>query len=208
MLKKLELLKSNGKLEFIKEQLSLVYTKPNGRRYSSSLLAMSAMWQDISPAAYNQILNDDVVTLPSTRHLRRITSALNADLNLSESSIQYLKVRKEKLSEKDLHVSLLLDEVHCKAKVQYMNGKFYGLENGTLTKSLLCTMIKSVAGSYRDTVSMSPISNINCDKIYNIWGNLVKVLSDIGFNAVITMSDQPSNVSFFQKVIGKSLDVQ
>ena len=35
--KNLDYVKGNEKLEFIKEQLSLLYTKPNGRRYSSSL---------------------------------------------------------------------------------------------------------------------------------------------------------------------------
>ena len=39
---------SDKKRGFLTEQLSLVFTPPNGRRYSSSLLAMSVMWQQIS----------------------------------------------------------------------------------------------------------------------------------------------------------------
>ena len=41
-----------------------------------------------------------------------------------------------------------MDEVYCQKKVQYLNGQFYGLENN-VTKTMLCTMIKSVAGKYR-----------------------------------------------------------
>ena len=184
VLHSLQLLSSSEKLEFIKEQLSLMYSKRNGGRYSHSLLCMATMWHDISPATYNQMLADNVLTLPSPRHLRRLTSALKADLDLADSSIKYLTVRKEKLAEKDLKVAVLLDEVHCRMKVQYSNGKFYGLENGEATKTLLCTMVKSVAGKYRDVVSMTPITNINAEKVYIVWMNIIKVLKNIGFDVV------------------------
>ena len=75
-------------------------------------------------------------------------------------------------------------------------------------KSLLCTIMKSVAGKYRDIVSMSPIVSISYEKIYVIWCNLLKALVDVGFDVTLTMNDQhPSNVKFFEKVIGKSLNV-
>ena len=34
----------NKKIEFIIEQLRLVFTVPKGRRFSSSMLAMAVMW--------------------------------------------------------------------------------------------------------------------------------------------------------------------
>ena len=71
---------SNCKIEFLTEQLSLVCKKPKGRRFSNSLLAMAVMWHDISPAAYKQIMSEGLLTLPSERHLRNLTSALNTDL--------------------------------------------------------------------------------------------------------------------------------
>lgn len=42
VLNKLELLISDQKIEFIKEQLSLLYSKQKGRRYSKELLAMTS----------------------------------------------------------------------------------------------------------------------------------------------------------------------
>ena len=45
-----EKLCDNTKISFLTEQLSLVFSKPNARRYSSSLLAMAFMWQSVSPA--------------------------------------------------------------------------------------------------------------------------------------------------------------
>ena len=169
---------------------------------------MAANWNTISPACYKQVASDDCVTLPVQRHLRRITSALNTDLELAESSVKYLKARKEKLKLKDLKVALLLDEVHSKASTQYLGGKFYGLKNGVVIKTLLCTMIKSVAGSYRDIVSMSPIANISGEQIVTIWNNVVKAMTNIGFEVVLTMNDQhSSNVKFFQLILKKSLNL-
>ena len=207
-LEKLQLLPTSEKVDFLMEQLSLLYSKPNGRRYSQQTLSKSVIWNDISPALYRQILADNILTLPSTRHNKRLGSALKTDLDLADSSIKYLTVRKEKLASKDLKVSIFLDEVHSQMKVQYQNGKFYGWENGQATKTLLCTMLKSVAGKYRDIVTMSPVVNINADKIHQIWCNLLKVLTTIGFDVQVTMNDgHASNVNFFEKLIGKSLNV-
>ena len=69
-------------------------------------------------------------------------------------------------------------------------------------------MLKSVAGKYRDIVTMSPVVNINAEKIYLVWCNLLKVLTNIGFDVQVTMNDgHASNVKFFEKLIGKSLNV-
>ena len=81
---------------------------------------MAVMWHDISPAAYKQIMSEGLLTLPSERHLRNLTSALNTDLELADSSIEYLKIKKSKLPDKDLTVAVLMDEVYCQKKVQYL----------------------------------------------------------------------------------------
>ena len=116
-----------------------------------------------SSACYKQIINDGILTFPGERNLRLISSVLRMDLSLDESTIAYLKARFPKLSEKDKYVALLMDGVHCNQSVHYVNGKFYGIENGEITKSLLCVMVKSVAGNYRNVISMNTIVNINAE---------------------------------------------
>ena len=64
-----------------------------------------------------------------------------------------------------------MDEVYCKQTVQYTNGKYYGADNNETTQTLLCVMVKSVCGKYRDVVSMTQISNINADKLHTVWEN-------------------------------------
>ena len=55
----------NVKIDFIVEQLTLAFKSPNGRRYSPSLLAMSALLQRMSPTSYKQMYSDGFLTLPS-----------------------------------------------------------------------------------------------------------------------------------------------
>ena len=91
--------------------------------------------------------------------------------------------------------------MHCERKVQYANGKFYGSENGEVTKTLLCVMIKSAAGRYRDIICMTPISNINAEKISTVWRSCLEVTTKIGFDVVLTMTDGlEANVRFFRMI--------
>ena len=157
------------------------------------------MWQNVSPALYKQIQADAVLTLPNCKYVRRLSSALTADLHLSDSTIVYLNARMANVCQRELHVNLILDEVYCQKSVQHANGGFYGNENNSITKTLLCVMIKSVAGSYRDVVAMSPISEINHDKIYEVWKNVLEKITEVGFDVVVTMTDgHKSNMKIFK----------
>ena len=50
----------------------------------------------------------------------------------------------------------------------YVNGKFFGAENGELAKTILCVMLKSVAGKYCDIICMAPVVNITAYKLSNL----------------------------------------
>ena len=54
---------SNSKIGFLIQQLHLLFKAPTGRRYSSSLLAMTALLQRISPACYKQMQSDGFCNL-------------------------------------------------------------------------------------------------------------------------------------------------
>ena len=161
----------NKRIAFLTEQLMLAVLSPRQLRYSSSLLAMSVMWFKISPTAYKHVYQEGILTLPTERRIQQLTSAVDVDLKLGDSTKAYLKARISKLHLKDLSVALLVDEVYSSKQVQYSHGRFYGNENGEITETLLCFMIKSVAGKYRDVVAMIPISNLTADKQYTAWYN-------------------------------------
>ena len=189
----------DAKIKFLCEQMMLAIKPTHGRRYSQDVLALACMWQNVTPALYKQIQADEILTLPNYKYVRRLSSALTVDFHLSDSTILYLSARMAKLSQRELNVNLIIDEVYCQKSVQYSNGVFYGNENNSITKTLLCVMIKSVAGSYRDVVIMSPVSEINHDKIYKVWKNVVEKMTEIGFDIVATMTDgHKSNMKMFK----------
>ena len=95
--------------------------------------------------------------------------------------------RTSKLEPKDCIISVIIDEIYTSKQVQYMHGKLYDSDSETVTKTLLCVMIRSVAGKYRD--AMLPCSNLEGKKQYDIWKNILPILCEIGFNPIITMAD-------------------
>jgi len=100
-----------------------------------------------------------------------------------------------------------MDEVYSHQRVQYINGQFYGAEGGETTKTMLCVMIKSVLGKYRDIIAMTPISSINADKLSSIWTDVVGKVEKIGFDPAVTMTDgHSSNISLFNNKILKNKD--
>ena len=83
---------------------------------------------EISPTTYKQIFDEGVLTLLTERRIRQLTSAITVDLELGESTKAYLKARRAKLKPKDCLVNVIIDEVYTAKQVQYVNGKFYGIE--------------------------------------------------------------------------------
>lgn len=62
-----------NKLFFLTEQIKLSLMDERARRYSPQLLSTALLWQLQSPSLYEQILEENLLNLPSTRHLKRIS---------------------------------------------------------------------------------------------------------------------------------------
>ena len=146
-----------------------------------------------SPSLYNQIRNE-VLTFPVPNYIKRLTSAITVDLELSKATETYLKTRFDHLPhERDKIVSVVMDEVYVASKVEYTGGKFFGCENGIPTKTLLGTMLKSVAGRYQDIVSLTPLT-----KVFTI---LLETAVKIGFDITVSILDgHSSNCKFYKEL--------
>ena len=92
--------------------------------------------------------------------------------------------------------------MHSHHTVDLVDGKVIGLDaDGELTKTLCTVMIKSIAGKYRDVISMTPINRLNADKLVKIWNNVIKAVTEVGFDVVVTTVDgMRTNVSFYNKL--------
>ena len=150
---------------FTAEQLRLVAKPPRCRRYSQFLLGNAVMWDRTSPKLYQMMQQSGLFCLPHSKTLRRLTSALHVKDGLDSGTMAYLGMRVEKLNARERIVNLAMDEVYTAQSVELAGGRVYGETTGTVTRTLFCTHINSVAGKYEDMVSMQPVSHVTAKDI-------------------------------------------
>lgn len=61
-----------------------------------------------------------------------------------------LQARSEALAPCEKHVVMLIDEIYTSQRVEYHNGKVYGLETEAVSKTILAFMKNSIADKYHD----------------------------------------------------------
>jgi hypothetical protein len=57
--------------------MRLIMTKKMASRYSPDILAMALMWNLASPALYRQMRKENVLSLPSQSHLKRLARSMD-----------------------------------------------------------------------------------------------------------------------------------
>lgn len=84
------------KLQFIVEQLQLVFKNTKHYRYFPNLLSICDLCENISSSLYKQIRDEGMLTIPSTKYIKKLTAALSVDTGLPENTIKYLEARCQK----------------------------------------------------------------------------------------------------------------
>jgi len=151
------------KISFIIEQLKLLSLSKFSRIYSPVLVIMSYMIYAASPAAYAALQEQNVVCLPSTTTLKKVTRRLNCGTGLDNSS--YLKMRISKLNKYERTVLLIIDEIYIAKRVEYTSGEMQGLTPDGIS-SFNATLFYDQITSWEIQGSSSHVSNgkTNCGK--------------------------------------------
>ena len=133
------------------------------------------MIQAASSAAYTALRDEDVLCLPSTSTLRKITRRVNEDKGLDRSA--YLTLRVSKVNEHERNVVLMIYEIYIAKRVECSGGEFKGLvAHGSVASTLLCFMVKSVVGKYKDVVSIYPMSKLTASKQLECFNEVMTLL--------------------------------
>ncbi|KAG0718421.1 hypothetical protein GWK47_007688 [Chionoecetes opilio] len=112
--------------------------------------------------------------LPGRAVLRRLTSALSVQSGLEVGKMGYLKMRSNKLTPREHLVNLALDKVYLAQGVELAAGTVTGeTREGNVARTLLCTMINSIAGRYEDMILMDPIESISADRQVDIFRKIL-----------------------------------
>jgi len=181
-----------NKIRFLTEQLELA--NRSQKRYSNVTLSLALLLYTYNSNFYRRLQQMEILTLPSVRKLQQLNGSIN-----KQSIVSYLKLRESKLNQFEKYVILILDEIYIKKKVEYFNGCLYGYSNsGELASTVLCFMISSLCGQYRDIVKMVPLARINSDIIYQNCLNILNELNQLDFQVVALCADNhASNRSLF-----------
>ena len=124
------------RLQFLIEQLRLTTKTKYSRVYSPQLLVMSYRLHAASAAAYNVLMNEHILCIPSTTTLKKVTRHLNGNNGLDNKS--YLKLRISKLNQFDRNVLMMIDEIYIAKRVEYARGEIQGLTaDGDVASTLL-----------------------------------------------------------------------
>ena len=175
-------------LKFIAEQLSLTFTAPNGRRYTTDMLILAFTWFHKSSACYQIIQRH--LALPSVRMLRDVASYLNVGAN--NTTFKYLRNKVNYLNPTELLVTLQLDEIHVKPKVSYQSGQLYGNASNRDQKQanrIQVFMISSVLSSNKDVVSLVPVQKMTAQDLCSMTQEVIKTVTAAGYNIVAILSD-------------------
>ena len=99
------------KIKFLIQQLQLAMLPAQSRRFSPDFLWTCIRWMKTSSTLYDALIKENLLCLPSSSHLKRLSSAYCLETGLSESTTAYLSERVKSLTEEEKTVAILIDEV-------------------------------------------------------------------------------------------------
>jgi len=185
------------KLSFILEQLQLTAKNKYKRHYSPQLTVFSYIVHATSSAAYEVLLEQNVLCLPSVNTLSKVTRQVNSSNGLDNTA--YLSLRISKLNAFQRNVLLIIDEIYIAKRVEYTGGEVQGLTaDGSVASTLLCFMAKSLVGKYKDVVSVYPMAGLTAAKQYDCYTEVMATVRKVGLNVVaIAVDNASTNRKFF-----------
>jgi len=170
-------------ISFSIEQLQLLSRTKYGRNYSPELNVFAYVIHATSAAAYQVLLDQRLLCLPSVSTLKKITRRLDSNNGLDNSA--YLTLRASKLNELQRTVILIIDEIYVAKRVEYSAGQVVGLtSDGDVASTLLCFAVKSLACKYVDLVAIYPMAKLTAEKLYNCYKDVMQQLIKVSLKVI------------------------
>lgn len=111
------------KIEFLREQVSLLKCKGAQCRYKCDSLILWSFVNSVSPHAYRFLRSSGIMSTPSPSTLSRLCNKLLTNPVIEQQFGQfmsYISRKVENLKEKEKSMLLLVDEIHLKSQITKM----------------------------------------------------------------------------------------
>uniref|UniRef100_A0A1B0GH08 Putative transposase n=1 Tax=Lutzomyia longipalpis TaxID=7200 RepID=A0A1B0GH08_LUTLO len=198
-------------LEFLLNQVELIIGKT--RNYNKTTLILSFV-TDIHSSATYRILRNTFI-LPTERHLKNITNSLNVSPDCADNNDNYLRGITKNLSEMEKKMTLVVDEIYVKEKIEYKSGKLYGFTNQKeekdqeVAKTILAFMLKSTFGHFEEVFQLIPSKKLIGDDLKDLilrTINKVQSINNIEILAVVADNNK-INVNAYDSLKNDPKDV-
>lgn len=152
--------------QFLQDQMLLLLTKPNVRRFTKHILVLAAELFCVSPAAYRMLRNSGAICLPHENRVRELLSRASNEMHL-ERLLAELKPEQRL-------VNLLFDEVKLVSTVRFTGGHMMGYATNdpeslnTLASSALVLKIICHHGGPRYVFQLHPTHKLNAKQLQKI----------------------------------------
>jgi len=93
----------------------------------------------------------------------------------------------------------MIDKIYMAKRVEYSRDEVQGLTaDGSVASTLLCFMIQSLAGKYKDLVAIYPTAKLTASKLHDCYQKVVTLMKAVGFNVVaVSVDNATTNRKFF-----------
>lgn len=179
-------------ISFLMEQLSLITSKQ--LRYSPNMLFWACKLYYTYPAAYSLISDSNVIKLPNQSYLRKLSTSLSYDSNLSSVNqvLSYLKKKAELLDDHEKVVALLLDEIYITPSVSYKSGNIVGVSENVSNEeasTVQTFMISSIFSKNKDVLALIPVKNLTAEQLHAYTLKVLQILHEYGYTVLALISD-------------------
>ena len=105
--------------------------------------------------------------------------------------LMYIKNKFKLLGQKDITVSLLIDEIHLKLYFDYKGGNVVGLANNTneVATNAFPFMLSCVLSNYKDVIYIMLTKCLKAENLFNIIKWLIIWLEEISFKVLCVIID-------------------
>jgi len=109
---------------------------------------------------------------------------VNEDHSLDSSA--YLILQVSKLNVHERNIVLMTHKIYIDKRVKYSGREVKGLvADGSVALTLLCFMVKSVVGKYKDLVSIYPMAKLTAAKQLECFNHVMTLLRKVFLNVVV-----------------------
>lgn len=196
--------------DFVKIQVKLADRKLRGARYTSSFKKFALTIYFLSPKCYRFL--QKVFKLPSESTLHHFTTEWQYSPGLNDGLFKALKVKVDRLTIKERHISLCVDEMGVKPFLYYnlSTDEIVGLDlnNQNKTKVICCNeamvlMACGIAKTFKQPLAyFFSKTAYNSNDLKGIIFDCIEKLTSIGFIVDAFISDMGSNFVALSKKLG------